>query len=264
MILLCSVNYVNYYQVVDKLCLMIYTSIKEGGEFMPISKATKIEIPAPNVQMMEVEIVGVTPLIYHRWSEKAKLMLLKTQMKDPSAKVKGIRNPKSEYLDSFYRDSEGRIAWPVLNIKKAMTDSARSIESLTMTVLRGAVFTLGDADGYIPVLVDGKEIKVEKEPVDLPEGTRMEGIMAIDADNPNILMRQDLVRVGMGSADLRFRPELKNWSMKFMLKWNADILSAAQVLNLLNTAGFSCGLGEWRPSCDGNFGTFEVAQNSAE
>lgn len=33
---------------------------------------------------------------------------------------------------------------------------------------------------------------------------------------------------------------------------------AEQIVNLFNVAGFACGVGEWRPSKDGSFGTFHV------
>lgn len=222
---------------------------------------SKIEIPAPNQQLMSVKIIGTAPIIFHRWDEKAKLMLLKIQQKDPSAKKREIRDPKEEFLRSFYKDSEGNIAWPVLNIKQAMVDAARNVEGITMTLLKGAIFTKGDVDGMTKLLIDQKPIAVSDNITILEAGDPRKGssIYGFDAENPNIEMREDLVRVGMGSADLRYRGQVKNWSMEFIVQWNADVLSAGQVLNLLNTAGFSCGLGEWRPQCSGDKGTFEVA-----
>jgi hypothetical protein len=46
--------------------------------------------------------------------------------------------------------------------------------------------------------------------------------------------------------------------MKLNVTFNAGKFSAEQVLNLLQYAGFSCGLGEWRPEKNGDSGTFEV------
>lgn len=213
------------------------------------------------MQLMKVKIKGTAPIIFHRWDEKAKLMLLKIQQKDPSAKKREIRNPKDEYLRSFYKDSAGNIAWPTLNIKQAMVDAARNIEGVTMTLLKGAVFTLGDTNGLTPVLVDDKPVQIAGDPIELAEDQRIGGVIGHDPKNPKIQMREDMVRVGMGSADLRYRGQLQDWSMEFIIKWNDDVLTNAQVLNLLNTAGFSCGLGEWRPQCSGDKGTFEVAQD---
>lgn len=71
-------------------------------------------------------------------------------------------------------------------------------------------------------------------------------------------MREDMVRVGMGTADIRYRGEFKKWSTTFRLRYNANVLSDEQIINLFNTAGFAIGVGEWRPQKDGSFGMFHV------
>jgi hypothetical protein len=43
------------------------------------------------------------------------------------------------------------------------------------------------------------------------------------------------------------------------VRFNRNVLSAAQIVNLFNTAGFGGGIGEWRPEKDGQFGMFHVA-----
>lgn len=189
----------------------------------------KFEIPAPNIKSLSVEIEGTSPLIFHRWSEKAKQMILDKQMKK-ATKGRETKNPEKDVEESYYKDSEGRIAFPALCIKQAMVNAVRNVEGVTMTLLRGSVFVAGDKDGLIPVNYKKK------------------------------MGRSDMVRVGKGSADIRFRGQVNDWSMKFTIKFNADVISAEQVLNLLNIAGFSCGLGEWRPEKSGDFGTFQVSQ----
>jgi len=71
-------------------------------------------------------------------------------------------------------------------------------------------------------------------------------------------MREDMVRVGMGTADIRYRGEFKKWAVELLIRHNARVLSAEQVANLFNTAGFAIGVGEWRPQRDGSFGMFHV------
>jgi hypothetical protein len=71
-------------------------------------------------------------------------------------------------------------------------------------------------------------------------------------------MREDVVRIGKGSTDLRYRAELLGWEADVKVKFNADVLSAEQVVNLLKISGFSVGLGEWRPQKSGEYGTFDV------
>src|SRR3546814_6316709 len=56
--------------------------------------------------------------------------------------------------------------------------------------------------------------------------------------------REDMVRVGMGTADIRYRPEFPEWSILAAIKFNASVISAEQIANLLSTAGFAIGIGE--------------------
>lgn len=71
-------------------------------------------------------------------------------------------------------------------------------------------------------------------------------------------MRQDMVRVGMGTADVRFRGEFTAWATTLSVTYNAKSLSPEQIVNLFNLAGFGVGVGEWRPEKDGSYGRFHV------
>jgi hypothetical protein len=107
-----------------------------------------------------------------------------------------------------------------------MVAAARYADSMKMTHLRGAFFVIGD---LIP-------IEYEK-----------------------CIMREDPVRVGMGTADLRYRPEYTNWRCTLTIEFNARAISAEQLLHLVKIAGFSVGICEWRPERNGQFGRFELA-----
>ena len=69
-------------------------------------------------------------------------------------------------------------------------------------------------------------------------------------------------RVGMGTADIRYRPEFRDWKIPVSIKFNANAVSAEQIANLLNTAGFAIGIGEWRPERNGSYGRFHVGGES--
>jgi len=72
-------------------------------------------------------------------------------------------------------------------------------------------------------------------------------------------MREDTVRVGMGTADLRYRPEFKEWAVNLIIRLNTRSMTLEQLIHLFNQAGFSVGVGEWRPEKDGRNGMFHVA-----
>jgi hypothetical protein len=72
-------------------------------------------------------------------------------------------------------------------------------------------------------------------------------------------IREDMVRIGMGSADLRYRGEFKNWHMDLILEYNASgDMTLEQILNVINAGGYTCGIGEWRPEKDGSFGKYHI------
>ena len=47
-------------------------------------------------------IAGDTPLIMHRWSDKAKRMILEKQMKKTKSSAKEAKNPVEDFIESIY------------------------------------------------------------------------------------------------------------------------------------------------------------------
>lgn len=61
-----------------------------------------------------------------------------------------------------------------------------------------------------------------------------------------------------GAPLLIIRPEFQDWSCTLRIRYDASSISAEQIINLLNLAGFHCGLGSWRPQRSGSYGMYEV------
>ena len=186
---------------------------------------TTVTLPPLRIETIRVTLIGDTPLIVHRWSEKAIKQMLDKQMKKATA-GKEAKDPVQDFKDSLYVLPDGGYGFPIIAFKAAAVTACTSIGGITKVAARQAFH------------VDG-------------ELTRIEG------DEPT--MREDAVRVGMGTADLRYRGEFKRWWTTISVKHNANVFSAEQVLNLFSTAGFAVGVGEWRPEKDGQFGRFHVA-----
>ena len=181
-------------------------------------------IPAIRRAQIDVRIVGLTSLIVHAWSQKA-LKEMRDCQQGKAKEKKAPKNPTQEFQDAKYLDDKGRDCVPSTAIKSAIIDAASFIDGVTKVVIRGAIFVLGE---LIPVEYD------------------------------SCSMREDPVRVGMGKADLRYRPEYKGWRATFPIEYNPAVISPDQIRNLVNHAGFAIGIGEWRPQKDGQFGRFEV------
>lgn len=206
-----------------------------------------IEIRPLELKQVKIKIIGDSPLIVHAWSDKAKRMMLEAQMGKTKTKAKEKRDPFDEFINSMYWLTEvpestpeayskavangAKWGFPVGAIKQAANSAAYRMKWVKNQMeLRGAYFLKSEFG-------EMAEIKGS-----IPE------------------MREDMVRIGMGSADLRYRGEFKNWYMDFVLEYNASGgMSLEQIVNCINAGGFACGIGEWRPEKDGSFGTYHVA-----
>jgi hypothetical protein len=192
--------------------------------------AERIVIPEIEIGRLNVRLIGDSPLIMHKWSAKAKKEMLDKQMKRPK-QAKEAKDPEADVLGCIYRDGEGHVAFPSIAFKSAVVDACRFTDGMKMTVLRGAFH------------VDGEFVRIE---------------------SAEQIPREDMVRVGMGVADIRFRPEFREWKATVRLTYNSRAISAAEIINLFNLAGFGVGIGEWRPEKNGQFGRFHVAREGEE
>lgn len=202
---------------------------------------TAITLPALDLRVMEVTLVGDSPLIVHAWSEKAKKEMLGKQMKEAKG-AKAAKDPVSDFESSMYRFEDGGHGFPSVAFKAAAVTAGTSVAGLTKIAARQAFNILGE-DMDIPGAFPGTISRTN--------------LVRILGSQPQ--MREDMVRVGMGTADLRYRAEYVNWHAHILVRFNANVLSEEQILNLINTAGFAVGVGEWRPEKDGNYGTYHVA-----
>ena len=212
-----------------------------------------IEIRPIDIRKAQLRIVGDTPLIVHAWSEKAKKMMLDTMQGKTKGKQKPMRNPVDDFIQAAYWlsgkpeypdntteaeceaafvdaiDNGARFGFPAIAIKQAAMSAAYRLGWIKNQMgMRGAFFIEGE-----------------------------NGMVEIQSDIPE--MREDMVKVGMGTADLRYRPQFNNWSMIIEITYNASgDISLENIINAINAGGYVCGIGEWRPERDGDFGRFHV------
>lgn len=190
-----------------------------------VAKATQeVVLPKPDIRVIQVPIRGLSSLIMHKWSEKAKKMMLDKQTQAAKTGRKA-KDPEEDYRESMYEHPGGGYGFPASAFKNAMVRAGTYTDD-KMTYLRGTFYIRGEQD---MVKIDGK-----------PQP------------------REDMVRVGQGTADIRYRGEFEEWSAVLEIQYNATAISADQVTNLVAVAGFSVGIGDWRPEKDGEHGRFEV------
>ena len=74
-------------------------------------------------------------------------------------------------------------------------------------------------------------------------------------------MREDRVKIGPGTTSLTYRPMFEKWSCVLPIAYNANLISAEQIAQIFEYAGFHVGVGDWRPARNGEFGMFRVITN---
>lgn len=196
-----------------------------------------IMIPRPNIQTFEAPVVGVTPLITHRWSKKA-IEMIEAKGQKKAKGPKDAKNPEAEYNAARYISTEGWDGVPATAFKAAMVGAARQCDGLTMTEAKRLFFV--EPDGY---------------------DDENNGLVRIFGEPQ---MHRAMVRVGMGVADVRYRPIYTPWRAVVKVRFNAGVISADQVVNLIQLAGMSEGICEHRPSspksATGTFGCFQIEE----
>lgn len=217
---------------------------------MPAKNVETIEIKPIEIQKTTIRVVGDTPLIMHAWSEKAKREILDKQMKKTKASAKQAKSPVEDFIRSMYwlegfpeeMSEDGfeeairkgaRFGFPVTAFKQAAISAAyRMGWTKDKMSMRGAFFIDGDENQMVEIFSD------------VP------------------VIREDMVKVGMGTADIRFRGEFRNWYAELTISYNKNgQYSLEQIINIINAGGYVCGIGEWRPERDGQYGMFHVAGN---
>lgn len=198
------------------------------------TEAPAIEIFRPETATIDIPIVGTSPLIMHAWSAKAKQMILDKQMGKPTPK-KEPKNPDDDFNGARYISAEGWDGMPASALKAAMVGACRQVANLNMTLAKRLFFV--EADDPLQNLV-----RIYGEPE----------------------MRQDMVRLETGVADIRFRPQYWPWRAVVRVRFLSNMVSISSIVNLLALAGESEGIGEWRPSAPksstGTYGLWRVEQ----
>lgn len=191
------------------------------------TKATatqEVTLPRPDIQTVTIHITGISPLISHAWSQKAIQMMLNKQLKKATA-GREAKDPEADFQASLYPHPDGGYGFPATAFKSAMVRAGTYTDE-KMTFLRGAFYVVGQDD----------LVKINGTPTP----------------------REDMVRVGMGTADIRYRGQFVDWTADLVIQFNATAISAEKLANLISVAGFSVGVGDWRPEKDGSFGRWTI------
>ena len=232
---------------------------------MAVAKnAETITIRKPSIAHVKVRIVGDSPLIVHAWSEKAKREMLDSQTRSNKTKKKPTKMP----FDDFARALYWITPMPVKTITDPSTNEKREVvtEELFEQALKdGARFGFPANSFKLAANSAAYRLGWVKNQMQLRGSYFLNSedgseLVEIKGDTP--LIREDVVRVGMGSADLRYRPIFNNWYCDMMLEYNTSgELTLDDIFSCIEAGGYAVGVGEWRPEKDGYFGRYHVEKS---
>jgi hypothetical protein len=219
-------------------------AIARSGTPTPV-KATQattkknVEITPPNFREVVLRVRGLTPYVQHAFSQKALLKMEETHRAGSKArtrKQREERNFEEDYEQAKHKSKEGWLGIPAPAFRNALI-SACKIVGFFQTRAKLALFV--EADG-----------------IDAVDGTPMVKIIG----QPEI--HKGWGRNESGTVDLRWRPMWPEWEADVRIKFDQDMFSDVDVVNLMMRAGLQVGIGEGRPDSPNSngmgWGQFEV------
>lgn len=197
---------------------------KQSTNNVKKSYVSDLVIPRLEQHFTAFPIVGTSPYMQLRFSEKAMKKMRTTQESGTQARSKKTRQARDftdDYEQAMHRFADGRHGIPCAAFRNAMISACR-IVGFKMTIAKMSVFVEEDGEDQL----DGTplvELRGDPEQSILP------------------------VRNATGVADLRVRPLWRAWEATLKVRWDAAQFSQQDVLNLLYRAGQQVGVGEGRP-----------------
>lgn len=191
----------------------------------PTATATPVVITPPDIRLIQLRIEGASPLVINKFSAKAKELMMATQMAGSTAKSRKTREAKDFedlYNGARHISTEG---WDGIH--------AASFRNAAISACRAAGFVMTKAKLAIFIEPDGFD------------ADDMTPLVRITKGEPKMVVSP--CRNASGVIDLRPRPTYFPWGADLRIKYDAGILTAGDIANLMARVGMQVGIGEGRP-----------------
>lgn len=188
---------------------------------------------------LEVCVLGTSPIILNRMSEKAKRELLMPKgRKTAVEKATTLKhNPMEEFRASPYR---------------LASESAPTLLAVLSTSFKGAMANAA---------------------LDLPGAKKAQigRLVHVDGDMVPLFGIPQLFMSTVRSADMNKTPDIRTraivarWACRVSITYTKPLMRPQAVANLLAASGIIDGIGDWRPEKGkGNYGQFEIVSTDNE
>lgn len=199
-----------------------------------------VVIEPPKNETISLHIRGLSPYVQHKFSKKAREMIVAKQRLGDQAKKNRKRNARdfeNDFKEAQHISKEGWVGIPAPSFRAAMISACRLI-GFKMTLAKLSLFV--EADGF-----------------DADDGTPL---VKISKGEPRV--HEGYVRNETGVVDIRWRPMWEEWEAKVRIRFDSSQFSAQDVVNLMARVGLQVGIGEGRPdsknSAGQGWGLFEI------
>lgn len=204
--------------------------------------SSDISVPAPDLRVLEVPLIGLSPLLQNPHTPSS-MKLIEGDLTDEEKRDLQNRSAEEEVLEILdvlaiegdpYEDDLEECVFGINSMapKGAVVDAGRQTDR-PMTELRQIIQI--DAEG---------------------------GRLPIESDPPVIDRR--IVTVGRGSTKPAYRPKFHNWKVVVPYLFNPNDISVENLLQLIQIAGRSVGIGSFRAMNNGPFGRFRIGSDAVQ
>ncbi len=205
-----------------------------------MTKEAPIAIKPPDFQRLMLTIKGTAPLVVSRWSQKAIQQMKETQEAGSTAKSKRARDPKD--FEALFEAAKhvSEEGWEGIH--------AAAFRNGAISACRAVGYKMTHAKLAFTVIADGFD--------------RVDGAPLVRLTSGEAEMWVAPTRNQTGVPDLRARPLYRDWSADLLIRYDAGMLTAGDVANLIARVGMQVGIGEGRPDSKNSaglgFGLFQI------
>lgn len=191
-----------------------------------------IEITPVRVGRIRCHVLGVTPLILHRFAAKTiRELVLPKGRANAAEKAENLKHdPLMEYRECLYinRDESEPAAFhlPTRMFSAGIASAALDLPGATKSQLL-------------------RLVSISSTQINLYGVPRMHTAM---------VRMSDMNR----TPDVRFRPVFSEWACQVDIEFVASLIKENQIVNLLAAAGIIIGAGDWRKQKGGEFGKYTI------
>jgi hypothetical protein len=186
------------------------------------------------ITMKEVDLcfVGTSPMIQHRFRQKAWQQLLLPPKKSNQAERQQTlkHDPVAEFRGALYKNRDPKTA-SLFHIPNG---------SFAKAIAAAAVDLPGAKRAQIERLTKITDVNID--------------LFGVPHLFMSMVRNSDINR----TPDVRTRPIFPQWAGKFTLSFVKEILTEQVVCNLAGAAGQIVGIGDWRPQKGGPYGCFRL------